>query len=290
MKHELPNTMNLPQHNFQFEATWNPDNTILLYRIHSVSLAMMEDWSASVLDNLATWSGESSPLFLYDLTYPNVSMSYFILSQRELVNFGITRRGQSKFLGYLQKNLNTTLKLAVVISPTMLGALSQYIPMDYMQPNYYSRIFFNAEPATEWLTKDILFDAFNTDTITSEEAQRAIDSLRKSDEVDYFGNRDHLRVLINDTLEVIPIQEDAPIIIGRASDATFDVSQLGQNTATVSRRHAQLTLSNGRLTVIDLGSRNGTFLSSRRLDPGEVAFIRRDEVFRLGQMQIKVLF
>ncbi|MEL7436023.1 MAG: hypothetical protein AAFN11_18910, partial [Chloroflexota bacterium] len=195
--------MNLPNHLFQFSANWNDDHTILTYRIHSVTPAMMDDWSNAVLDNLTTWSGDNQPLFLYDLTAPNVSMSYFNLSHRQLANFGITRRGQSKFLGYLQKNLDITLKLAIVISPTMLGALSHYIPMDYMQPNYYARVFFNTEPAEDWLTKELIIDAFNTDSITSADAQRAIDSLLKSDEADYFGNRDHLRILINDTLEVL---------------------------------------------------------------------------------------
>lgn len=276
--------------NLQFQTTWNDNHTVLTYTIHSVTTSMLDTWSESALQYLEAWTPDEQPRFLYDLTYPNVSMSYFILSHRELVNFGVTRRGQSKFLGYLQKNLDVNLKLAVVLSHTMLGSLSNYIPMDYMQPNYYARLFFDGEAARKWLVSESSIDAFNTDSITPEDAQRAIDSLQMLDESDYFGNRDHVRLLINEALEVIPIQEDTPVIIGRSQSATFSVRDLGEDAITVSRRHAQLTLSNGRLSLIDLGSRNGTFLSNRRLQPAEVAFIRRDDVVRLGQMTIRVLF
>jgi pSer/pThr/pTyr-binding forkhead associated (FHA) protein len=38
------------------------------------------------------------------------------------------------------------------------------------------------------------------------------------------------------------------------------------NSAGVSRRHARITISAGRATIEDLGSKNGTFVGNQRVD------------------------
>jgi hypothetical protein len=50
-------------------------------------------------------------------------------------------------------------------------------------------------------------------------------------------------------------------LIGRAADAAISVA-----SSKISRRHARILVEQGRATLEDLGSRNGTFLGQRRVD------------------------
>jgi pSer/pThr/pTyr-binding forkhead associated (FHA) protein len=52
-----------------------------------------------------------------------------------------------------------------------------------------------------------------------------------------------------------------PVTIGRAADANLSVTD-----AQVSRMHARIELHDGRLSVRDLGSRNGTLVNARPID------------------------
>ena len=141
----------------------------------------------------------------------------------------------------------------------------------------------------QWLMVSPGEEAFNTGSITSEMLYKVIETL-ETDRSDIYGNRDHLRVLVNGTLEIIPLTDARPIIVGRTSQADLDLSIFGEAARSVSRRHAQISLSNGRLTIIDLDSRNGTYVSNRKIGSGNTAFIRRDDVIRLGSLEMSIIF
>lgn len=68
------------------------------------------------------------------------------------------------------------------------------------------------------------------------------------------------------------VRSPVPITIGRASTATLVVPD-----AQVSRMHARIDLSDGVLSVLDLGSRNGTLLNARPID-GATALETGDEI------------
>ncbi|MGV3720176.1 MAG: FHA domain-containing protein [Actinomycetota bacterium] len=55
---------------------------------------------------------------------------------------------------------------------------------------------------------------------------------------------------------------------------------------TVSRRHAQVTLSDGRLLVEDLGSTNGTFVGGRPVRAGESATAFSGDAVRFGNVNL----
>ena len=77
---------------------------------------------------------------------------------------------------------------------------------------------------------------------------------------------------------LVPLQVATPIVvlatfpleIGRGMDADVQLSD-----AHVSRRHCEIMAANGALTVVDLGSKNSTFVNGVRRDnsplsPGDV--------------------
>lgn len=71
------------------------------------------------------------------------------------------------------------------------------------------------------------------------------------------------------------------------------IAELGRQEAdvdlaspTVSRRHARLELHEGRITVTDLDSTNGTRVNGVPCLPGEVFFVQADDVVQLGEVQL----
>ena len=76
------------------------------------------------------------------------------------------------------------------------------------------------------------------------------------------------------------------VVIGR--DASADL-RLDDATRIVSNRHAEVRRTGGTLSLVDLGSKNGTVLNGRRLRSGEVAPLREDDAFEVGDFEIRVV-
>ena len=72
-----------------------------------------------------------------------------------------------------------------------------------------------------------------------------------------------------------------PNVVGRDPAAAIPIDHV-----SVSRRHAQVSLSGGGATIQDLGSRNGTYLNGRRLETA--AALKDGDVIRLGSVTIVV--
>ncbi|MCZ7543755.1 MAG: FHA domain-containing protein [Anaerolineae bacterium] len=88
---------------------------------------------------------------------------------------------------------------------------------------------------------------------------------------------------------------NAPFILGRADPeadfmpevelSPFDAVRLG-----VSRRHAMISWGSGGVTIEDLGSYNGTFVSGRRLPPHERHPLKDSDEVILGDLVLNVYF
>ena len=74
------------------------------------------------------------------------------------------------------------------------------------------------------------------------------------------------------------------MVIGRAADQC----DLVVAHATVSRRHARLSLAGDGLQVEDLGSTNGTAISGKMLRAGEPATLRAGSKLKLGDVDLLV--
>ena len=276
--------------NLHLQSDWTRGQKILRYTIYSLNSEIMQQWSEDVLTALRHWEITSQPRLLFDLSHTNVSMSYFVMSQREIFNVGITSAGKDYFMKFLENNPLSNVKLAVVLSHTMLGALGKYVPVDYDKKNFEAKIFFEREAAEDWLMVEPEEETVHTGSITSDMLLRVIQELESFGDDDIYGEREYLRVRVKDSLEVIPLQQGRPIIVGRSSKADLDFGTFGELARSVSRRHAQISLSNGRLSIIDLESRNGTHVSGRKLEPGKAVFIGRDDLIRVGNIEFSIVF
>lgn len=77
-------------------------------------------------------------------------------------------------------------------------------------------------------------------------------------------------------------------LVGRSSDAGQPQVDLGGfSEGGVSRRHAEITRSEGQVYVEDLNSSNGTFLNGVKLQPGLQHPLRPDDEVRFGSLRFQ---
>ena len=84
------------------------------------------------------------------------------------------------------------------------------------------------------------------------------------------------------------------LIIGREADATLesvlDLSDLDTFAMGVSRRHAKIRRVGPGFEVIDLASRNGTWLNAERLSPNKAYPVASGSQLRVGQMRLLIVY
>lgn len=107
-----------------------------------------------------------------------------------------------------------------------------------------------------------------------------------------------LRVIQNDA--IIGLRGGQAYILGRSSyhdesdpeeisDLEIDLSPYQAYESGVSRRHAILQSEEGRITVIDLGSANGTRLNGRNIPANIPQLVEYGDILTLGKFKLEIL-
>lgn len=78
-----------------------------------------------------------------------------------------------------------------------------------------------------------------------------------------------------------PITEPS-VVIGRA-----DGNQVVIDHVSVSRRHAQMVIESGRVTISDLGSGTGTFVGGQRLPANTPTIVESGQTMRYGDVEAR---
>jgi hypothetical protein len=80
--------------------------------------------------------------------------------------------------------------------------------------------------------------------------------------------------------------------LGRTDDKPVDIDledQESQDRIWTSRQHAVITFEDGKLTVEDLNSLNGTFVNRTRVHPGQLKDLAVNDVIQVGTVHLKVI-
>jgi DNA-binding NtrC family response regulator len=97
-----------------------------------------------------------------------------------------------------------------------------------------------------------------------------------------FGDR-VLLVIDGAALQVVPLPGSGMLTIGRASKCDVVI-----DSGSVSRHHANLTISNNDLEIEDVGSSNGTFVDSAKLPANQRARLTIGVPFLIGAVTLMV--
>jgi pSer/pThr/pTyr-binding forkhead associated (FHA) protein len=106
--------------------------------------------------------------------------------------------------------------------------------------------------------------------------------------------RARIMVHIIDNGKLIPVTDKTEFTVGRASEGqpiTPDVD-LGEFNAFdygVSRLHIVVRLTGEKLTIMDLGSSNGTFINAVRMPINSEHTITSADIISLGKFRIQIL-
>lgn len=100
---------------------------------------------------------------------------------------------------------------------------------------------------------------------------------------------------IGDDPKPLIVKPGRRLVLGRtdvASDVTPDIDLLpyGALSKGVSRKHAIIQRESEGLLLIDLGSRNSTYLNGQRLLPLQPRVIRDGDEIRLGALPLRIYF
>ncbi len=101
----------------------------------------------------------------------------------------------------------------------------------------------------------------------------------------------YLRVLPSG--EFIPLQGQTEFTIGRTSKGQsilpdVDLSPFDAYAKGVSRLHAALRLENGELSLMDLGSVNGTYINKTKIPPNMYRRVQPGDIISLGKLSIQI--
>ena len=87
---------------------------------------------------------------------------------------------------------------------------------------------------------------------------------------------------------------DKELVIGRLSEGTaealLDLSSFNAVNLGVSRRHVMIRRTDSGYEVVDLASRNGTWLNAERLVPNKSYPFVSGSQLRIGQMRLLIMY
>jgi allophanate hydrolase subunit 2 len=93
----------------------------------------------------------------------------------------------------------------------------------------------------------------------------------------------------------IIIKPDRQLLIGRHDPAAgivpeIDLSPHAGYQFGISRRHASIRWQDNQLYIIDLGSRNGTYVNGKRVDMHHPFKLHDGDVLHLGKITLRLFF
>jgi len=98
-------------------------------------------------------------------------------------------------------------------------------------------------------------------------------------------------------IKPIYVKIDKELVIGRVTDAgwanpatVLDLSDQNATSLGVSRQHAMIRRTATGFEVVDLSSRNGTWLNAERLIPNKPYPFPSGSQLRIGQMRLLIMY
>src|SRR5690606_35222033 len=94
--------------------------------------------------------------------------------------------------------------------------------------------------------------------------------------------------------QILPLEGPGEFIVGRVSSGQsilpdVDLEPYAAYESGVSRLHARIRIQNEEISIMDLGSANGTRVNNEKLSPHQPYSINHKDVLRFGRLSIQAL-
>ena len=127
---------------------------------------------------------------------------------------------------------------------------------------------------------------------TSEMRDEAFDAVPPERRV--ISDSESMTLQILDGGQLLPLADRNEFTMGRVSDGQtimpdIDLTPYQAYECGVSRLHAVLKRSRGKVTIMDLGSSNGTYVDGVRLMPENELLLSHGSIVSLGKLKIQFL-
>jgi hypothetical protein len=133
---------------------WLYDQQIVAYTLTSAKLAALSAWGEMAIDNLAHWPAYRPYLALHDLSYPGTGLVYSTAVEHDVFNICVTPGRRQEIQHLLIARPQWTLALALIISPSLSGAILKLRVSKSGQQHerIQTKSFFDRSSALNWLT------------------------------------------------------------------------------------------------------------------------------------------
>lgn len=128
-------------------------------------------------------------------------------------------------------------------------------------------------------------------TLDSDEAMQRYIAERQGNEdaKQIHGEQVSIRIQVKDAETPLVIIVQQEVVIGRRDPTTnltpdIDLTPYGGYQMGISRRHALLDIKDNHLVIIDIGSRNGTYLNGYRMQANQAVRLHDGDEVRLGKI------
>lgn len=138
-------------------------------------------------------------------------------------------------------------------------------------------------------TADSVFQPINSDFFSEMFSGEFPSSLNQAKQTDAA-----LWLSILDFGELVALPERKEFTLGRASSdqpiiPDVDLTPYNAYKSGVSRLHATIRLAGEKITIVDLGSANGTQLNGEKIEPNVPYELMHGDVVKLGRLKIQIL-
>lgn len=109
-----------------------------------------------------------------------------------------------------------------------------------------------------------------------------------------LANKQEVILLVRGMIERIVMEEGTIYKLGRfeigaAAHNEVDLTPYGAQDRGVSRIHAQMHIEDGAIHITDLGSTNGTYVNSTKLEPDTPTAVRKGDELLLGRLTMQLM-